>query len=442
VETAATFDPAVNALDFYESLEGMLVRVTDAVATGPTNDFGEISVLPGNFGSPRTVRAGVRYTYADANAERVILDDNIAATPTVNTGDRFPGNVDGVLDYSFGNYKLHVLATPTVTPGGLVPEKARPQRLWELAIATYNVENLDPGDPVTKFDRLAAGLVTGLASPDIVALEEVQDNTGPTNDGVVAADVTYRLLIEAIRRAGGPRYEFRQVDPVSGADGGEPGGNIRVGFLFRTDRGVSFVDRSPGDATTPTDVVRGPQFRAQLTRSPGRIDPTNTAFANSRKPLAGEFRFRGHTVFVVANHFNSKGGDEPLFGRFQPPTRSSEVQRHQQATAVRAFVSKIKSIDALASVVVLGDINDFEFSTTTNILVGSDGWLVSLPRTLPENERYSYVFDGNSQVLDQILVSKPALFLGFDYDVVHLNAEFADQASDHDPQVVRLIPIF
>ena len=25
-----------------------------------------------------------------------------------------------------------------------------------------------------------------------------------------------------------------------------------------------------------------------------------------------------------------------------------------------------------------------------------------------------------------------------DYDVVHVNAEFADQASDHDPQVVRL----
>src|SRR6476469_8228840 len=32
-----------------------------------------------------------------------------------------------------------------------------------------------------------------------------------------------------------------------------------------------------------------------------------------------------------------------------------------------------------------------------------------------------------------------SLFSGpFDYDVVHVNAEFADQASDHDPQVVRL----
>jgi len=55
--------------------------------------------------------------------------------------------------------------------------------------------------------------------------------------------------------------------------------------------------------------------------------------------------------------------------------------------------------------------------------------------TLPRDERYSYVFEGNSQALDHVLVSgrmKP------DYDVVHVNAEFADQASDHDPQVVRL----
>ena len=27
-----------------------------------------------------------------------------------------------------------------------------------------------------------------------------------------------------------------------------------------------------------------------------------------------------------------------------------------------------------------------------------------------------------------------------EYDVIHINAEFADQASDHDPQVVRIRP--
>jgi predicted extracellular nuclease len=59
--------------------------------------------------------------------------------------------------------------------------------------------------------------------------------------------------------------------------------------------------------------------------------------------------------------------------------------------------------------------------------------------TLPKAERYSYVLEGNSQVLDQILVSNKLLrSVRIDYDPVHVNAEFADQASEHDPQVARL----
>ena len=27
----------------------------------------------------------------------------------------------------------------------------------------------------------------------------------------------------------------------------------------------------------------------------------------------------------------------------------------------------------------------------------------------------------------------------YDYDIVHTNSEFADQISDHDPQIVRLV---
>ena len=440
VETSPVFDVTANALDFYESMEGMLVRVVDSVATGPTNSFGELSVLPGGVGSPRTVRGGIRYTYADANPERVILDDSLAPVPAANTGDLVPGAVDGVLDYSFGNIKLEVLASPAVVPGGIAPETTRAQGPHELAVATYNVENLDPADPQAKFDRLAGNLVHNLASPDIVAVEEIQDDNGPVDDGTVAADVTWKKLTDAIVAAGGPTYSYRSINPQNKTDGGEPGGNIRVGFLFRADRDVEFVDRPGGDATTATGVVRQ-GGGAALTLSPGRVDPTNPAFTDSRKPLAGEFKFQGRRIFVIANHFNSKGGDQPLFGRFQPPVRSSETQRHAQAQVVQGFIEKIRAVDPAASVVALGDINDFEFSETADTLAdgaGTSGFMIDLPRTLPEPERYSYVFDGNSQVLDQILMSRPLYDLGFDYDVVHINAEFADQASDHDPQVVRI----
>ncbi len=122
--------------------------------------------------------AAIRYTYADANPERITLADAIAPVPAVNVGDKLAGAVDGVLDYNFGNYMLEVLKTPTVVSGGLAPEKTRPQRFYELSIATYNVENLAPSDPDTKFQRLAGGIVTGLASPDIISVEEIQDNSG------------------------------------------------------------------------------------------------------------------------------------------------------------------------------------------------------------------------------------------------------------------------
>ena len=43
--------------------------------------------------------------------------------------------------------------------------------------------------------------------------------------------------------------------------------------------------------------------------------------------------------------------------------------------------------------------------------------------TLPKAERYSYVFEGNSQVLDQILVSENLLgAFGIEYDPVHVDA--------------------
>jgi hypothetical protein len=198
---------------------------------------------------------------------------------------------------------------------------------------------------------------------------------------------------------------------------------------------VSFIDRAGGGSTTPTTVVNGVNG-PELSASPGRIDPTNSAFNTSRKPLAGEFLFNGHHLFVIANHFNSKGGDNPLEGHFQPPTRISEVQRHQQAQIVHDFVASILADDPNANVVVDGDLNDFEWSDTVSIL--KSGVLHDLMDSLPENERYSYVFEGNSQTLDHILTSDALFGVPFVFDPVHVNAEFADQASDHDPSVVRL----
>ncbi len=436
---ALTLRPARYALDYYESLEGMNVQVSDARVVTATDPYSElwVTVKPHENTSRR---GGALYgSYTSQNTGRLQVQ-SLGATadfPVANVGDSLTGVTAGPLDYNqFGGYTLVANRLGTLKSGGLERETTQKQKKGELAVATYNVENLDPSDAT--FEEHASAIVNNLKSPDIVSLEEIQDNNGATNDGTVAADATVGKLIDAIVAAGGPKYDWRSIDPVNNTDGGEPGGNIRQVFLFNPER-VSFTDRAGGDASTAVGVtkVRG---KAQLTASPGRIDPADAAWASSRKPLVGEFVFRGRTVFVIANHFNSKGGDQGLTAQYQPVVRSSETQRHQQATLVNAFVKDILDTQKNADVIALGDINDFEFSGTAQLLEG-DGELWSAIKSLPKSERYTYDYQGNQQVLDQILVS-PSIRRGCDfaYDSVHINSEFHDQISDHDPQVLRFQP--
>ncbi len=445
VEVNSTFDPANDGLDFYESLEAMRVSVSDPVAVGRTSEFAgtpaprEIPVLARNGAGAglRTTRGGIVIAPGDFNPERIILANTlVSAMPLVNVADRFAGAVVGLMDYSFGNFKLFVSEPlPPVAAGGLTREISTISdglRANELTTATLNVENLDNGDPDSKFAALAQIVVSNLKSPDVVALEEVQDNNGPVNDAVVDASQTLQRFAQAITTAGGPSYQFRSINPVDDQDGGEPGGNIRVVLMYRAGRGLSFVDRPGAGSTTANQVVNN-GGAPQLLYSPGRLDPTNAAFTSSRKPLAAELSFNGRALFLVVNHFNSKGGDNPLFGRLQPPALTSEAQRLQQAQIVADFVRSLLAVDSRARVLVMGDLNDFQFSAPLQRL--KDAGLTTLIEKLPASERYSYVFEGNSQVLDHIMVS-PSLSHAA-YDVVHVNSEFAEQSSDHDPSVAR-----
>jgi predicted extracellular nuclease len=452
-EGGNVFDPAEDGIDFYESLEGMLVQVNNAAVVGGTRSFGEITLLADggeNATGLRTPRGGILLAPTDANPERIIVDDEILrdqstprpskAMPDMNVGARLTSPVVGPLDYSFENYKIQAMTQPTFVESPIQQEVASIAHPSDLTVATFNVENLANVNPQSKFDQLAGMIVNNLRSPDIIGIEEVQDDNGGTNNGNVTAVQTWNRLIDAIEDAGGPSYDFRQIDPVNNEDGGAPGANIRVGFLFRTDLAdLRFVDRPGGTSTNNTSVV-GPKNQPRLTFSPGRLGTDSAAFIDTRKPLVGEFVWKDRTVFAVVNHFSSKGDDQGLFSRWQPPTNFSEGPRHGQAQVVNDFVDAVLAKDKDANVIVLGDINDFEFSRTIEILEGNE--LTTLMRILPPNERYSYVFEGNSQVLDQILVSDAILKRSPAYDVVHVNAEFADarQASDHEPQVAYLRP--
>ncbi|MGW9530725.1 S-layer homology domain-containing protein [Paenibacillus terrae] len=425
------FDPEEDGLDFFESLEAMRVELKDAHVIGPYGYEIPVRIDNGaNTGEVLTEAGGLMLTEESLNPQRILID----AKPSVplKTGDRFAGPITGIVSYSFSNFKLLPERLPDIVSGGLQPANTRlVQDDRKLTVASFNVENFDPGDG-KRIDQLGQAIAVNLNHPDIVGLLEVQDNNGEKDDGTTDASESFRVLIEAIRAHGGPEYAFTDIAPENNKDGGAPGGNIRVGFLYNPQR-VTLTDKPKGDSVT--SVTYGEQG---LSLNPGRMDPLNAAFEYSRKPLAAEFEFEDQQVIVIANHFNSKGGDQAPFGGIQPPVRSSEIQRAKIATIVNGFVKSVLAQNHQANIVVLGDLNDFQFSETLALVRGQE--LTNLVDKLDEKERYSYIYEGNSQTLDHLLVS-PSISESSVLDIVHINADFSTadgRVSDHDPLVAQI----
>lgn len=434
----SSFDPVTDGIDFFESLEGMRVTAQNLRVVSGTNGFGEIFAVvdDGAGATGLSDRGTLNISPDDFNPERVQVqfDSGVFdfAFPDVNVGDNL-GDVTGVVGYGFGNFEIVATEdfTSQIVAGGLQPEVSTLTKSNDqLTVASYNVLNLDPNDgdgdadiADGQFAAIASQIVNNLNAPDIVALQEVQDNSGSANDGVTAADVTLQTLVDAIATAGGPTYAFID-NPFIGnnTSGGQPGGNIRTAYLYDPSR-INLVEGS-------VETIGG--------------QGQGEAFEGARLPLVASFEFNGEAVTLVNNHFSSKGGSAPILGTAQPfealqedPTVNGSLdERQAQSEAVQDYVSGLLGNDPSANVVVLGDLNEFEFVSPLTGLESAG--LNNLTNTLPENERYSYIFQGNSQSLDHILVSD-SLAATAEYDAVHVNAEFADglQASDHDPLLAR-----
>ncbi|MGD1855553.1 MAG: esterase-like activity of phytase family protein [Leptolyngbyaceae cyanobacterium] len=444
-EEAGNFDPDEDAIDFYETLEGMRVTVEDAVAVSPTrvfNPFSAEAVTLPNQGAGVTPEDGLTArgsinlnsgpeNTGDQNPERVQIQFNPNTmpegfdTPALNVGDRL-GDVTGVVGYSFGNFEVNVTEAFEITPGGLeqeVTDLAGSET--DLTVASYNVFNLAAdGTDETQFGLLAEQIVTNLNAPDIVALQEIQDNNGVTDDGTVDATETLQQLVDAIAAAGGPTYEFFDVAPEDGTQGGVPGGNIRNAHLYNPDR------------------VALDSFAAI------EQDP---AFEGTRLPLVANFTFNGNQVTVVNNHLTSRFGSSPVFGGPQPFIQAGEAEREAQAQALNDFVDSIVDTNPEAKVIVLGDLNTFEFTNDLAEILpgtGDEQVLTNLvDQAIADDDAYTFIFDGISQVLDHLFVTD-SLLEGAEFDIVHVNNDFTRDdngalftdtivASDHEPLVAK-----
>ena len=436
-------DPGRYSLDFYETLEGMRVVLGDAQAIGPRNSYGEVAVAA-DFARTMPLanaRGGATTGHGATIAGRLIADDVLigrAAMPDARVGDRF-GDAVGIIDYAYTNYRLLLTAAPAFTPGGLAPESSTAARPGEVSIASFNVQNLAGTSRAAKFAALARQIAGALRAPEILALSEIQDDDGSVDSGTVTATRSYERLVAAIVAAGGPRYAVAQIDPADGADGGAPGGNIRVAFLYDPQR-VGFVPRAGGTADHAVALLPD----GTLDVNPGRIAPSDRAwaegpdgFSGTRKPLAAMFEVAGRRLLMVSAHLKSRSEDQPDFGRIQAPGEPTATQRLAQADAIASFLTAAAGIDPGTGIVLLGDLNAAGGSPPLARL--ADAGMFDLALGLPPAERYSYIFEGASQDLDHILVNAALLGIA-SLDIVHLNAEFplAERASDHDPLLLRL----
>lgn len=454
------FEPQTDGLDFWESLESMRVVVRSPRVTGPTLERNEMVVLA-DSGRDATVasdRGGVVLRPGDDNPERIIVSGKLAGPlPQVKVGDQLTGDLPGIVDFAFGNYRLLATAAPAEVNRGILVEQKSLFLAGDttLTVGTFNVENLSARNDDARFQQLARQIVDNLKSPDILALQEIQDDSGPDDDGTVTAEQTLRKLIAAIAAAGGPAYDFRQVDPVNNTSGGAPGSNIRPVFLFQPKRVNAPLLRPAEEkiAEVAGRPIEKMEFKIQrdgdrvrLSHSPHRLD--DPAFEEdqergwnaSRKPLLLQVQFKGHDLLLIGAHLRSKRGDEPLGSRNQPPRLASEDQRTVQALLLRRLAEQALDLDWQAKVIVLGDMNDHDFRAPMRVLAGSR--LRDLIESLPVDDRYTFNYLGNAQVLDHIFVS-PELQTRAQarVDVLHINSDFPEKerASDHDPLIARFL---
>lgn len=432
------FDPEEDGIDFYESLEGMLVQVNDALAVSSKNSYNEVVVLAdlGKNASGLSTSGVMVLSEDDPNPERLILDDKYIKMPEIMLGDVFTSPIIGILEYDFGNYRIQPIETPIYRSNGLAEEflAVEPIQLTDsqISVVSMNMENLSHLEDPDRIEDYAEMIVNKLCSPDIMILQEIMDDDGYLDSAIVSADENIDALQVAVEETGGPTYRWFSVNPVRNQDGGADGANIRTIIMFRMDRGLKFLSALPAESNEEVRL-NGSDKNTVISNNPGLISPNNSAFRNSRKPIVAQFQYQDEIFYVIGLHLTSKGPDDPLFGANQPPNTSSERQRIEQASAVNSFVKEILEKDPTARIIVAGDLNDFPWSETVRTLKGEE--LINLWDELEQKDWFSYNYEGNAEVLDHILVSEAFAPHIKTFMPIHLNSVLpvSKQLSDHDP---------
>lgn len=396
-------------------LEGMLVGIeAGAVFTAPSNLYGDYVCVPKDVTAARAENGGILVDSEHPSrwfpGFRVVQRDT---APKLNVGATLLKPVTGPLNYRADAFQI-VARDPVrfenaQVPHGRVSFEADNDATSILTLNGFNLDthvedpkkvsdaDRDVDDDVRygRFEMLAKAIVQQAACPDIVALQEIQDNDGAEITDVVDASDTYRQLAKDILFVGGPKYAWAEIPPTAGEDGGQPGGNIRNGYLYNPAR---------------VSIEKG---------SLKRLGDDAEAFDGSRKPLMARFKVlsSGALLDVINVHLASKRHQKSIFSPEDAGLDKREPVRIAQAQLIRGVLdSRQDSVDYY----VTGDFNDFEFSSTLRTLCGDDAF--NMVEALEPNQRYDYNHRGQLQVLMHGVVRRSTYEQGrVRYQILHGN---------------------
>ena len=400
-------DPPLDNLSsaqYFESLEGCLVEVSGwAVVVGPSTRYGEFVVVREEDEVSRSWQDRDHGNLIHIDDGSSVIHDSADTLPyAVDVGDTIL-YLEGPLGFTFGNFKIENTADSIIRSPKRTVDPLPPLEEGYLRIMSWNVENLfdflvpHPSSPplptVSEYKRDIAKVALTIevaGFPTVIGFQEVENIE-------ILEDIAAEPILEG--------YDYQAV-LIEGTDSR----GIDVGYLVR------------GDQATVVNQVQYP--------SPGNI--------TSRPPLLIEIKAddQDGVFYLLNNHFTSMSGGE----------EATEPRRNAQAAWNAEIASELLGENPDAYLAVMGDLNSYYGSLPIQTL--EESGLTNLFDTLAADQRYTYVYEGNSQVLDHILVNDSLLDLLISVDILHSNADFSlpfstdtslFHKSDHDPVIATFV---
>ncbi len=531
--TAATFMVSPDFIPDLEAYEGMRVSVTSGTSDPLTVTenfnlarFGEIAVSAGNKTQATQLydaqtQADLIADHIEANQNnRLLIEDGVstqnpdgfafvpAATgdngngfwdsedthsetgPTIRLGAELEGPAEGVLNFSFGDYRLLVEGTLPIdeaTNGGarqLTPADVG----GDLKAASFNVLNYfttlgsrganSEADLIRQTDKIVTAMLE--IDADVFALQELENN-GFGEDSAIAALVD-ALNIAAAAQNLDASYAF--VDPTG--NGGSLGTDaITNGIIYRT----SALTLQNSDVLAFSENTAASTFALADVLNPFvNAGDQLQDFQRNRPAIAATFEDENGEAFTIAvNHFKSKGdsnlqdlaqaaqaaldGGNNAINQADIDALTADGNFDQndgqgfwnlvRAEAAAELADWLQTTYSGAGgdtdFLILGDLNAYAQEDPVQAIRDDAGFADIIETYIGQDAAYSFVFDGQRGSLDHGLVSstmegqitgatewhinadEPGLL---SYNSRFTNPDFYNNdvfaASDHDPLIIGL----